>query len=128
MPGEFFTLGDVFRHKENEYVYLVGDDEITYAALICSPTHSEQLQKMFLNKNKNGALVDRINQSTTYYFVILETVEYKDRAAHFGKPENEARADVQKISRLSEEDVERLKSEILSSGAPQKLKDLISRA
>ncbi len=72
------TFGDVFRYNEKEYIFLAKTEDRIYAAQILTPIDTEKVNKLF---NLREA-VNRQTISTLYCFVILQTADFKNRAAH----------------------------------------------
>ncbi len=113
-------FGDIFRYREEEYLYLAQNGEIIYAAKILDENKSDQLIK-FSEKRRN-------HWNVLYSFVILSTDEFKGRIAHFkdtDKNSIESYFDV--IGSLNKKDLREIKQEILNknSAVPIKLKEMI---
>jgi len=112
MDGNIVKFGDVFRHNEKEYVFLAQTDEIVYAAKILDKITTNTLKEMSDRvevKNSNR------KKNPAYSFVILQTENFKDRAAHFRRTDNtEHRAssfDV--VGTLNKTDCLQIKNEII---------------
>ena len=112
MGGNIIKFGDVFRHNEKEYVFLAQTDEIIYAARILDKITTNTLKEMsdrVETKNSNR------KKSPAYSFVILQTENFKDHAAHFGRTDSSehqsSRFDV--IGTLNKTDCLQIKNEII---------------
>ena len=105
-------LGDVFRYRENLYVYLVQKDDITFVAKILSREDTSQLVKLRevqeLKPNK------KVHERPMFCFVVLSTDAFKDQGAHYGSPQmdTDVTEKAQFISNLNDQDIESLKLEI----------------
>lgn len=117
-------FGDIFRYKEKEYVYLIKQEEITYAAEIYNEEISQDLKHYRETSAKKGK-----PDSPLFSFVILTIPEYKGRAAGVGNSDkNDGFTEdyPKKIVELPEEDMGALKNEIIGSkGVPIALRDYV---
>ena len=77
-------IGDIFRHKENEYVYLVEFQDIIYAARILPELLTQKLNSTYEKKCKGGETESRLLKKNHFCFVMLRKEEFKNRAAHLG--------------------------------------------
>lgn len=114
----FLAFGDVFRYREGEYVYLCGNEDLTYAAKILDRESSRRLKAMCERAVMSPRMSARVDELLTYCFVTLRTPGYVDQAAHYAQPGNSEFGDsgpVEKICELVEEDREELIAEILAS-------------
>ena len=75
-------LGDVFRHKEREYVYLIEYNDIIFAARILDQDESEQLNTIYEKKKLRGETTKGLENEPIFCFVMLNTEEFKGRVAH----------------------------------------------
>jgi len=75
-------LGDVFRHKEREYVYLIEYNDIIFAARILSQEESQQLKNLYEKKKIRGETTRGLEDEPIFCFVMLNTEEFKERIAH----------------------------------------------
>lgn len=113
MEETLVKFGDVFRYRETEYVFLAQTDEVVYAAKILDDEMTGKLQVMSDRLERAPTSARRKNPA--YSFVILQTDDFKGRAAHFGRTDNSdhqvSRFEV--ISSLAKEDCTQIKNEIL---------------
>lgn len=116
-------FGDTFRHRENDYVYLGQTEDFVYAARILNSEHTAWLTALEKAKTMNPA--NRTHESTVYYFTLLSTDEFRGRAAHLHEPAHDTTLSIQSSTRLNNEDIERLKKDILESPSAPKLKALV---
>ena len=75
-------LGDVFRYKEREYVYLIEYNDIIFAARILDENESEQLNTVYEKKKIRGKTTKGLENEPIFCFVMLNTEEFKGRVAH----------------------------------------------
>jgi len=118
------TFGDIFRYREEEYVYLAQNGEVVYAAKILDEEKAEQILRLDKLKTRN----DKIKNNVLYSFVILSTDEFKDRMAHFyNTDKNNIEPSFDIVGLLNKDDMKKVKEEILykNSAVPIKLKELI---
>ncbi len=81
-----FAFGDLFRYKNNEYIYLAETEDVLFAARILSFDQSKTLTKYYEAAiKKNSGAVD----GPVYSFVMLETKDLLKRAAYFRDTGNE---------------------------------------
>lgn len=128
---DFFAFGDIFTLGEKEYVYfgINPDKDILYVALICD----DRQTRMFVDfcdreQSKGGANAIRVTENKVYCFVILETDQFKGRAAHYHQPGMTLGKRRAKIGTLDEADIESLKKEIRGSrGVDLYLKKIIEQ-
>lgn len=79
---ESIKFGDVFKHKEKEYVFLAKTEELVYAAEILSKELTSKIDNLYQKISKyDGGCVNRI----IYCYVMLKTEEFKDRMIFFGE-------------------------------------------
>lgn len=121
-------FGDVFMHKEKEYIFLAKIDEILYTAEILNKEFSQNINRLYELKQKNP----RNNCDIILYcFVILSTEEFKDRMVHFNKvarDEDSLAFNSIRQNILCEDDLKDIKQEITTSNhIPQELKDLVRK-
>lgn len=108
-----FTFGDLFQYKDKEYIYLSESDDIVFAAKILNLEDSKLIDQFCQNKIKKNS--PHIETNLLYSYVILETKELKQRAAHFKDTGNE---NFEKLFftplpiSLCEEDLKAIKDEI----------------
>ena len=125
MPIILVKFGDVFRFHEQEFVFLAQTDELTYAAKILDQKFTSQVVSLY--ERRDARNVQNLN-NVLYSFVILNTLGFKGRMAHFkntdqvGQPQG-----FEVINTLNPADLQEIKSEIMSSksAVPMKLKELI---
>jgi len=120
MEGSLVKFGDVFRHREKEYVFLAQTVDVVYAALILDEIMTEKFQK--ISDIQETKLTTR-RKTAAFSFVILRSEAFKGRAAHLAKTDNSehqaTRFDL--ITSLNKEDCLQIKNEILSEDSPVSL-------
>lgn len=72
------TFGDTFRYNEKEYIFLAKTEDKIYAAQILTSVDTEKVDKLF----KIREATNKPTNLTIYCYVILQTADFKDRAAH----------------------------------------------
>lgn len=75
---ESLTFGDLFRYNEKEYIFLAKIEERIYAAQILTPIETEKVDSLF----KIREATNKPTNLTIYCYVILQTADFKNRAAH----------------------------------------------
>ena len=118
------TFGDIFRYREEEFVYLAQNGEIVYAAKILDKEKADQILKLDKLKTRN----EKTKNNVLYSFVILSTDEFRNRMAHFyNTDKNNIEPSFDIIGLLNKKDMKEVKNEILykNSAVPIKLKELI---
>lgn len=122
------TFGDVFSIGEKEYVYLGLQQDLIYAALICSKRDTDKVVDMHNKVAASGVGAPKLNENRLYCFVILTTDEFEGRAAHLGNPSLQSVPRMQKACSLNEQDIVELKKEIQASrGVPNALRDIVAK-
>lgn len=118
------TFGDVFRYNEKEYIFLAKTEDRIYTAQILIPADTEKVNKLFnLREASNRPTI-----STLYCYVILQTADFKDRAAHLQNTGNVAFSNLtEKLSvSLDMEDLKNIKLEIMKKSTISiELRDLV---
>ncbi|MDO8486508.1 MAG: hypothetical protein Q7S77_02330 [Candidatus Staskawiczbacteria bacterium] len=71
------TFGDTFRYNEKEYIFLAKTEDKIYTAQILTPVDTEKVDKLF----KMREATNKPTNLTIYCYVILQTADFKDRAA-----------------------------------------------
>lgn len=120
-------FGDIFRYREEEYVYLAQNGEIIYAAKILDKEKTDKVLKLYENSCRTNR-IEKVKSNVLYSFVILSTDEFKDRMAHFNNTDkNNIEPSFDILGVLNEKDLKAVKHEILdkSSAVPLKLKEMI---
>ncbi|MCR4311060.1 MAG: hypothetical protein NUV54_00605 [Candidatus Taylorbacteria bacterium] len=116
------TFGDIFRFREEFYVFLAASSEEIFAAKILDHENSRILE----------SISKRSSDKPLYWYVILTTDEFKDRAAHLMKTQQDI--GIEPLldwvgGSLNETDLKDLKSEIMKDGSPvpKGLKKILSQ-
>jgi len=81
---ESIKFGDVFKHHEQEYVFLAKTGDILYAAQILDVEKTRQIKRLDDHRARRPD-ANRF-ENILYCYVMLSTEEFKDRMAHFGDP------------------------------------------
>lgn len=121
-----FAFGDVFQYGDNEFIFLVDTEDVTYAARILN----KELTKLLIKGTETAVRRNsRVIDNLTYSFVELQTQELKERAAHFlmtGKDKFDGSIYTPLNIILCEEDLKAIKEEITSKKCVSiKLKELV---
>ena len=105
------TFGDVFRYNEKEYIFLAKTEDRIYAAQILTPIDTEKVDKLF----KQREATYRPTNLTIYCYVILQTADFKNRAAHLYDAGNRLFTSlIEKLPiALDMEDLKNIKMEIM---------------
>ena len=117
------SFGDVFRYKENEYVYLARTDDIFYTAKILNKTDTHEVKKIADSRAHKLPV-----KSPVYCFVMLDTQEFTERMAHlFNTDKNDVNVYIDKYCTLCSKDLQAIKKEILDDETmvPRQLKELV---
>lgn len=118
------TFGDIFRYNEREYIFLAKTEDKIYTAQILTPADTEKVNRLFnLREASNRPTI-----SSLYCFVILQTADFKDRAAHLQNTGNVAFTNlIEKLPvALDVEDLKNIKLEITrKSTISIELKELV---
>jgi len=126
--SESIKFGDIFRYKEEEYVFLAKTDEIVYAGQILDKAKTRKIDDL-CEKRFRGNIDSRIKNLPLYCYVMLYTDEFKDRMAFLGKTgEDEFDYTFDLTGQtLNEQDIFEIKKEIIdpSSPIPGILRELI---
>lgn len=121
---ESLTFGDVFRYNEKEYIFLAKTEDRIYAAQVLTPEDTEKVNRLFNIREASN----RPTISTLYCFVILQTADFKDRAAHLQNTGNISFTNlIEKLSvSLDIEDLKNIKMEIVRKNTISiELKELV---
>ena|SRR5258708_16750359 len=120
-------FGTVFQYFDKEYIFLVETPDIIYAARILTPPETKRVDGQYATLVARNA--PNIERMPVYSYVILETKELKERAAHFLKTDGTSFSDLylQQLSiTLCKEDLIKIKEEITKDGCVSlKLKELV---
>lgn len=125
---ETVKFGDVFRHKEEDYVYLAQTDETLYAAKILNNFETKAVSDLYEKRARDPRNSNRIENHRLFCFVTLRTEDFKGRAASLGKTDNpEINIDILKSS-LNKEDLKGIYEIIVNpaSPVPRLLKELVA--
>lgn len=118
------TFGDIFQYNQKEYIFLAKTEDRIYTAQILSPTETSKIDRLFrLRQSQN-----RPTNLTLYCYVILQTNEFKNRAAHLLNTGNIYHSDYfTKLQiELQTKDLKAIQEEILKkSTISTQLKELI---
>lgn len=125
---ETVKFGDVFRHKEEDYVYLAQTDETLYAAKILNNFDTRAVNNLYEKRARDPRNSNRIENHRLFCFVTLRTEDFKGRAASLGKTDNpEIKVGILKSS-LNKEDLKDVYEIIVNpaSPVPRLLKELVA--
>ena len=121
---ESLTFGDIFRYNEKEYIFLAKTEERIYAAQILTPIETEKVDRLF----KIREATNKSTNLTIYCYVILQTADFKNRAAHLYDAGNRVFSSlIEKFpSVLTMEDLKNIKMEIMRKNTISiELKELV---
>lgn len=127
---EALAFGDVIRYKDVDYIFLAKTEDIIYLASILDREITKQLKRReeaLMSQGGPGA--DRRLGNLMFCYVMLETEEFRGRAAHFGKPGHDNNLNL--IDRLAvtleREDLINLKKTVIQKPPNRELKDLMEQ-
>lgn len=117
-------FGDVFRYKEQDYVFLAKTPEILFAAQILEKEDSDDFIRA---RNVIERKQSVKSSNLAYCFVILRTAEFKKRIAHLANTGQDELVFDQFLCTLDPEDLKEIQREILADGSPvpRGLKELV---
>lgn len=117
--------GDVFRHKGDNYVYLVQVNEIIYAALIVNEQIANRINTLYEKETKKGGIAaKRALDSRIYRLVILTTEQFKKHGAYLYQPQHSANEiSLNIIGKINTDDMIALKKEIETGAYQDELKE-----
>lgn len=118
------TFGDTFRYNEKEYIFLAKTEDKIYAAQILTSVDTEKVDKLF----KIREATNKPTNLTIYCYVILQTADFKDRAAHLHNTGNATFTNlIEKLPiALDLEDLKNIKMEITKKNTISiELKELV---
>lgn len=121
---ESLTFGDIFRYNEKEYIFLAKTEDRIYVAQILTPVDTERVDKLF----KIREATNKPTNLTIYCYVILQTADFKDRAAHLHNTGNVTFTSfIEKLpTALNLEDLKNIKMEIVKKNTISiELKELV---
>jgi len=124
------NFGDIFIHREKEYVFLAKTEEIIYVAQILNSQETEKINR--LSEIRAKSLKERkYKDHILYCIVILQTKDFKNRIVFLGKTGKDDLGYVfdEIICTLDNRDQVEIKNEILRPGSPVplELKELIKQ-
>ncbi len=111
-------LGDIFRFKEQEFVFLHLTTDFMYVARILDIKQTRDVLTLYERKAKNGHMTGASKDNAIYSFVILTTEEFNERMAHFARNQEDVNILPDIIGRVNDEDLNGIKEEILSDSCP----------
>ncbi len=121
-------FGDVFRYKEDDYVYLAQTDEMLYAAKILNNFETKAVNDLYEKRARDPRNSNRIENHRLFCFVVLRTEDFRGRIASLGKTDNPSiSVEILKTS-LNKEDLKVIHEMIVSpaSPVPRLLKELVA--
>lgn len=113
------NFGDVFTHREKEYIFLAKTEEIIYAAQILTIEESKNVNRLSEIRARSFD-AEKYKNHSLYCIVTLRTEDFKNRIAFLGKTE---KYDLGYIFNkldyiLDVQDKIEIKNEILRLGSP----------
>lgn len=111
-------FGDIFRFKEQEYVFLHLTTDFMFAARIFNTKLTQQVLSLYETKVKNGHMRGAAVDQAIYSFVVLTTEEFNEKMANFAKTQEDVNLLPDIIGRVNDKDLSAIKEEILSEGCP----------
>ena len=126
---ESIKFGDVFRYKEKFFVFLAKTEEIIYTAQILDLESTRKINALYERITTSGKSEQR-KRNPLYCYVLLSTVEFQHRMAHFkDTAKDESAVSFNKVGIiLDRTDLIEIKNEIINpdSPIPLELKRLVS--
>jgi hypothetical protein len=119
------VFGSIFTYEEEDYVFLAfsASDGVLYTAKILDDPDTDTLVKKFRAAEQAG-----VSSSPVFYFVILTTEDFEDRAVHFARTESNNITISTLYGELNDADKEKLLQEVMEAGTPPRLKQLLKSA
>ncbi|MCH7758955.1 hypothetical protein IID20_01195 [Patescibacteria group bacterium] len=128
---ELIKFGDIFRHKEKEYVFLAKTENIIYAAQILDKVNTKKIHELYKLKSRNTIDAQKCEHKPLFCYVLLSTEEFKERMTHLYKPEkDESSIFFDKIGTvLNTKDLQDIKEQIIYPNSPValELKEIVSK-
>lgn len=124
--AESIKFGDIFKHREKDYVFLAKTDETLYAAEILDIEQTTKVERLN-NFRARGPDAGRYKNNPLFCYVILSTEEFKNRGAHFGVPTPDGVIIDKTGFILNKEDMRALQRDISDPASPvaNELKQLV---
>src|SRR3989344_9097378 len=125
---ETVKFGDVFRYKEEDYVYLAQTDEALYAAKILNNFETKAVSDLYEKRTRDPRNSNRIENHRLFCFVVLRTEDFRERVASLGKTDNPSiSVEILKTS-LNKEDLKGIYEMIVNPTSPvsRPLKQLVA--
>lgn len=111
-------IGDIFRFKGQEFVFLHLTTDFIYVARIFDISQTRQVMSLYERKLQNGHLTGASKDNALYSFVVLTTEEFNERMASFARTQEDVNILPDIIGRVNERDLKDIKEEILSDNCP----------
>lgn len=122
-------FGDVFEYQDRLYIFLAKTAEVVYAAEILSIDNTSKLERAYASRMARPDK-HQVLENIIYCYVILETDEVKDRAAHFlNAQKDEVQFGFDSLfCSLNDHDKKQIKEEILrkDTAIPGLLRELVN--
>jgi hypothetical protein len=120
-------FGDVFRFKEQEFVFFYLTTDFMYVARILDLKQSQQVKSLYENKVRLGHMTNAARDHAIYSFVVLTTEEFNERMANFAKTQEDVNIFPDIVGRVNDDDLKAIKKEIISDSCPvaRVLKDYV---
>lgn len=118
------VFGDVFRYRGDEYVYFAESPEegLVFAGKILDVGTTNQLQALQARQEKAGKPT---HNTPAFSFVVLSSAEFDKRAVLCALEIEAAKQLSYPHASLTNDDVARIKEEILTGVAPKRLQELV---
>lgn len=119
------VFGDVFRYRGEEYVYFAesATQDIIFAGKILDLPFTDRLLLIEQSRQTKNTPTHR---TPVFSYVVLSTEEFDRRAVLCAEGVDGVHRVGLPHARLSEDDIQSIREEILSGPAPKKLQELIS--
>lgn len=127
---EALIFGDIIRYKDADYIFLAKTEDIIYLANILDKEITKQLKQREESLiSQSGPNIERKLNSLVFCYIMLETEEFKGKAAHFGKPgyDNSLNLINKLAVRLSKEDIANLRNAVIQRPPNVELKELVEQ-
>ena len=114
-----FQFGDIFKYRGSEFIYLAATEDIIYVAKILNRDDTQMLENWRKSSEEKElmGMKTKIIEDPTYYYVMLQTSDFKDQAAHLGRTQQEIYfSQMDKLDiKLADEDMLTIRNEIINS-------------
>lgn len=79
MDGNIIKLGDIFRHREKEYIFLAQTEDTIFSAKIIDSQMASRIQDL---SDKRESTQSKLKKHALYSIVMLKTKDFEGKAVH----------------------------------------------